>query len=353
MPEPVPTDCLLGLSTRELEAFATRLGLPAFRGRQLAQWLYLQRARSFDDMTSLPQTLRGALSGSCVIGRSTLVTTAESTDGTRKLLLREADGARVETVVLPYEDRLSTCVSSQTGCAVACTFCATGQLGAGRNLTVGELTDQLLCATDVAGERVSHVVFMGMGEPLLNLDNVVAAIRLWRDELTLSPRHVTVSTVGLPDKIGQLARAELPVTLALSLHAANDAVRRQLIPTTAQRYSVAQLLSATRAYQAKTGRRVTYEMVLLGGLNDRPEDAELAAKRLRRGEHVNLIPFNPTRGAPFLPPSRESIAAFRTTLEEAGLVVTQRQTRGADIAGACGQLRAETKVTIGEAPAGS
>ncbi len=338
---------LLGQRREALEALCTALGEPAYRGRQLAEWLHHHGARSTDEMSSLPLALRRRLADQHPVGRGRVAAEQVSRDGTRKLLLTLTDGAAVETVVLPYADRLSACLSSQTGCAVGCTFCATGTLGAGRNLTVAELCDQLLTAGQAAGARISHVVFMGMGEPLLNTDTVIEAVALWRDEMELSPRHVTVSTVGLPPGIARLASAGLPVTLAVSLHAADDALRRELVPTAAKRWSVAEILAAARDYAARTGRRVTYEMALMSGVNDRPTDAQAAAAVLRRGEHVNLIPFNPVPGLPFERPSAERLAGFRATLESAGLVVTQRQTRGDDIAGACGQLRAAQPVSTG------
>lgn len=333
---------LLGKTRAELEALLVAVGQPRFRGGQLARWLYEEGVHDFEAMTDLPAALRQRLAREQTLGRAEIATRQVSADRTVKLLLALSDGARVETVALPYSDRVSVCVSSQTGCAVGCTFCATGTLGAGRNLTVGELTDQLLSAGEALHSRVSHAVFMGMGEPLLNLENVVGAVTLWRDELALSPRRVTISTVGIVPQMDKLAEIDLPVTLAVSLHAADDALRQQLIPTVANRWSVAEVMSAARRYAHKTGRRVTYELALLAGVNDRRQDAELLIKRLKRGEHINLIPYNPIGPAPFAKPTAEAVAAFRKTLEHAGVNVTQRTTRGADIAGACGQLRAQS-----------
>ncbi|MBI2298781.1 MAG: 23S rRNA (adenine(2503)-C(2))-methyltransferase RlmN [Armatimonadetes bacterium] len=329
---------LLGLDRSELARICGELGEPPYRAGQLAAWLYRRGARDVAGMTDLPAAFRERLAAAWQVGRSRVAADQRAADGTRKLLLELADRARVETVLLPYDERVSLCISSQTGCAVGCTFCATGSLGAGRNLSAGELTDQLLTAPEVAGERVSNVVFMGMGEPLLNLEAVIAAIRLWRDEVAFSPRHVTISTVGIPARIGELAAAELPVTLAVSLHAGDDELRASLVPTT--RWSVAQVVAAARGYQQRTGRRVTYEVVLLRGVNDEPSHAFALAHRLKRGEHVNLIPYNPVPRAPYERPEPARVAAFRRVLEARGLTVTQRQTRGDDIAGACGQLRA-------------
>jgi 23S rRNA (adenine2503-C2)-methyltransferase len=331
---------LLGLNRNDLSALAVELGQSAYRGRQLAHWLYTAGVRDFSDMTDLPAAWRADLAAHCSVGRGEETARHVAADGTTKLLLALADGARVETVALPSPARLSVCVSSQTGCAIGCTFCATGYLGAGRNLSAGEITDQLLSAGQSVGRKPTHAVFMGMGEPMLNLDAVVDAIRLWRDELDLSPRRVTVSTVGLPPGISRLADADLPVTLAVSLHTGDDALREQLVPTAGKRWSVAQVLAAAREYATDTGRRVTYELALLRGVNDRIQDAELLTRRLKQGEHVNLIPYNAVGDAPFLRPAPESVAGFRRVLEAAGLTVTQRRTRGDQIAGACGQLRA-------------
>jgi 23S rRNA (adenine2503-C2)-methyltransferase len=342
----VPTDAepLVGRSRTELEALLAACGQPRYRGGQVADWLYRHGAHDCAAMTSLPAEVRATLAAEYGVGRSELVASRRARDGTTKLLLALADGARIETVALPSPDRLSVCVSTQTGCAVGCTFCATGALGAGRNLTVGELTDQVLTAGEQLGRRVSHAVFMGMGEPLLNLDAVLAAIRLWRDELDISPRRVTVSTVGIVPRIADLGMADLPVTLAVSLHAADDALRARLIPSVARRWSVSELFGASRHYAHETGRRVTYEVVLLAGVNDRAEDAVQLARWVMPGEHVNLIPYNPTGAGPFQRPGREAVTAFRRTLEAVGAAVTQRRTRGAEIAGACGQLRADAEV---------
>ncbi len=330
---------LLGRDTARLEALAVELGEPAYRGRQLARWLYQAGCRDLAAMSDLPARFRERLAA-LPLGRAEPAAVQASADGTRKLLLRLHDGQTIETVALPYPRRLSVCVSSQTGCAVGCTFCATGYLGAGRNLTAGEMVDQVMAAGEAVGRRATHVVFMGMGEPLLNLESVVAASGLLRHEVGLSQRHLTVSTVGLPEGIRKLAEHELQVTLAVSLHAADDALRGRLIPTVGRRYKVAEVLAAAREYAAGTGRRVTYEVVLLRGVNDRAEDARGLARRLRPGEHVNLIPYNPVGEAGFQRSEPATIRTFRAVLEAAGLTVTKRQTRGVDIAGACGQLRA-------------
>ncbi|MBI5831522.1 MAG: 23S rRNA (adenine(2503)-C(2))-methyltransferase RlmN [Armatimonadetes bacterium] len=332
---------LLGLTTDQLVALAADLGQPAFRGKQLAKWLYERGARDFEAMTDLPKGLRAELAERYRVGRAPITGRHVAKDGTQKLLLELADGQRIETVALPWPDRVSVCVSSQTGCAIGCRFCATGYLGNGRNLTAGEMVDQMLAAGEALGRPATHAVLMGMGEPMANLHEVIAAVHLWRDQLGLSPRRVTISTVGLIHGIAKLAESDLPVTLAISLHSADDELRQQLIPTAARTHPVATVLAAARSYAETTGRRVTYEVVLMAGVNDRLHDAEVLARRLKRGEHVNLIPYNAVGEADFRAPYRDDVARFKQILEAAGLQVTQRQARGDDIAGACGQLRAK------------
>jgi 23S rRNA (adenine2503-C2)-methyltransferase len=298
-------------------------------------------------MTNVPQALRQRLALDFTVGRSVLRATQQAPDGTVKLLLEEADGSRIECVLLRERGHFTTCLSTQAGCAVGCAFCATGRMGPGRNLTAGEIIDQVLTVRERLGPAESspsltHVVFMGMGEPLLNYGPVLTAVRLLHQEMGLSLRHITLSTVGIVPKIRQLAREKLPLTLAISLHSADDALRQQLIPTIARRWSLPELLQAAQEYAEATGRRVTFEYVLLEGVNDRPEQAVQLGQLLRGVHcHVNLIPFNPVPGVPFRRPDRKRVQVFRRRLQEQGLRVTQRFQRGADIAAACGQLRTE------------
>lgn len=342
---------LLGLDTTGLEALAREMGQPAYRGRQLADWLYRKRAVSLEKMGNLPRAFRDALAASAVVGAPEVLRVTEAPDRTTKFLLGMADGARVETVLLPYPDRCAVCVSTQVGCAAGCVFCATGAMGFARNLTAGEIAGQVLAGSTAletapwrdelnpAGRRVSHVVFMGMGEPLWNLANVVAAVRLLNDEVGIGMRNITISTVGIPDAMRKLGGYGLQLTLAVSLHAGTEATRRALVPT-ARRYAMDEVLGAARDYFALTGRRVTYEYVVLGGVNDTEAEARALAGRLR-GErsHVNLIPWNPALSKQsFAAPSTSDIARFRAILEDAGITVTQRFERGAGIAAACGQL---------------
>ncbi len=342
---------LVGLSTEELRALAQEQGVPAYRGSQWAQWIYRRGARSFEQMTALPEALRMRLSESFAVGRSRVVASRHSRDGTVKLLLEAVDGSRVETVGLPYEDRFSCCVSTQVGCPIGCVFCATGASGYTRNLTAGEMVDQVLSAQEALSAdapqgdkqgRIDHVPFMGMGEPLLNYEATLKAVHLLNDEVGIGMRHLTISTSGYMPGILRLMKEKLQVTLAVSLHAARDDLRRQLVPGMS-RWSVAQLVGVCRQYFEQTGRRVTFEYCLLAGVNDRDTEARELAQTLRGlGCHVNLIPYNQVPGLPYRAPSARRVQAFRETLEDAGIPVTQRFQRGADIEGACGQLKRQT-----------
>lgn len=331
---------LVGKSCAELEALLVELGQPRFRGRQVARWLYTRGARTFAEMTDQPAALRRRLEESCDVGRSEIVARQTARDGTTKLLLRFADGKEIETVVLPYSLRTSVCISSQVGCPVGCVFCATATMGFARNLSVGEMVDQVLTAREQSPTgKLTHVVVMGMGEPLLNYENLVRALRLMHDEVGLSYRHLTVSTSGHVPGIRKLAEEGLPVTLALSLHAPNDELRSKLIPLS-RKWGVESVMDAVRDYAARTGRRVTLEYLLLARVNDEEEHARQLAG-LCRGlvSHVNLIPWNPadtfTR---FEAPGQSRVRRFRELLEAQGITVTQRMERGQDIAAACGQL---------------
>ncbi len=341
------TDALIGLNTEELRSLAEGLGEPPYRGNQLAHWVYRRGAHAFEEMTDLPKALRGRLAEGCTIGRSRLVVEKRSGDGTLKLLLALSDDERVETVGLPYSDRVSCCVSTQVGCPVRCAFCATGMSGYARNLSAGEIVDQVLSAQEALGgqqaadsrPRVSHVVFMGMGEPLLNYDATLKAVRLLNEELGIGMRRITISTVGYVPGIRKLARERLQATLAISLHAPTDALRRQLIPTMT-RWAIADILAACREYVAQTRRRLTFEYCLLKDVNDGVAEGRLLAQLLRGLNcHVNLIPFNPVYGTGFEAPDDKRIRAFRETLERGGIAVTQRVQRGSDVDAACGQLR--------------
>jgi 23S rRNA (adenine2503-C2)-methyltransferase len=338
--------CLLGMSTEEIVRLLEEMGQKPYRGRQISAWIYKHRARSFGEMTDLPLSLREQLSAAFSIGRGEVLLERKSCDGTVKLLLGLRDGESVECVYLPYEGRDSVCVSTQVGCPVACAFCATGLMGFRRNLTAGEIVEQVLVAQDIAvreqGEnaRISNVVFMGMGEPLLNLEATVKAMKLINSELGISMRSLTVSTVGVIPAIRRLAEYRLPFTLAVSLHAPEQKLREQIVPL-ARRYPLDELLQACHEYAEITGRRVTYEYVMLAGVNDSLKHARRLGMLLK-GElaHVNLIPYNPCpeiEGFEASPP--EQIQRFQEELERCGVRATARVPRGRDIEAACGQLK--------------
>ncbi|RYE69924.1 MAG: 23S rRNA (adenine(2503)-C(2))-methyltransferase RlmN [Oxalobacteraceae bacterium] len=333
---------LIGLKTSDLEAHLKENGEAAFRGRQIADWIYKKGAADFSEMKNLSAALREKLGSNDSLDFPRVSKRTVASDGTTKLLLEMQDGERIETVRLPYPERLSVCVSSQAGCAMACQFCATGLGGFRRNLSTAEIIAQILLVKREGAERETptHVVFMGMGEPLLNTDNVFRTVELMHDEMGIPMRHITVSTVGILNGIEKLAQKKWQLTLAVSLHAAEDELRHELIPTSGKT-SVSDLVAASKNYVGQTGRRVTFEYVVLGGVNDSPKMARELA-RLCKGWpcHVNLIPWNDVPGAQFAGVKPDALREFRGILERAGISVTQRVQRGADVAAACGQLRA-------------
>ncbi|MDA8296738.1 MAG: 23S rRNA (adenine(2503)-C(2))-methyltransferase RlmN [Actinomycetota bacterium] len=315
---------------------------PAYRVRQLWDGLYRQLAAP-EELTVLPAALRAELAARPELAPAlALVTEQLADDGaTAKWLFRLADGEQIETVLMYSERRCSVCVSSQAGCAMACSFCATGQGGYRRQLRSGEILEQVVRAARAAkdaGRRLDHVVFMGMGEPLANFAAVWRAIEGIVSDLDLAARHVTVSTVGVIPGIERLAAAPLQVNLAVSLHAANDALRNELVPLN-RRYPLGALMAACRDYVEATHRRVSFEWALIAGVNDTPRDAEeLAGLCHQISAHVNLIPLNPTPGYPVLGSPPAAVRAFRDTLSSLGVNATVRKTRGREIAAACGQL---------------
>lgn len=333
---------LLGMTTAELGALAAEAGQPAYRGRQLAAALYRRHIDSLDGAPEIPGAFRRWLQERFELGLPRALKRDASPDGTVKYLLELGDSQTVECVLLPYPDRVSVCLSSQVGCPAGCRFCATGLGGMARSMAAGEIVGQLLRMQRESTRRITHAVYMGMGEPLWNYESVVRSIRLLRDEVGLSPRSITVSTVGVVPGIYALAEEELPITLALSLHAPDDELRASLIPT-ARKWKLDQILSACAAYAARTRRNLTFEYLLLGGVNDSPEQAAGLASLLNRWKlpgNVNLIPFNAVETEEgFRRPSRDRIRAFRAELERAGRVTTQRITRGHAVSAACGQLK--------------
>ena len=335
---------LVGLLPAELEALAVELGHSRFRGRQLAVWMYRKGVVDLAAMTDLPKEFRSALGERTSLATPCLERVTPSQDGSRKLVLRLPDDALVSAVLMPDDDRLTLCLSTQVGCGFGCAFCLTGTMGVERNLSPAEIVGQLLVANALApaGQRVTHMVFMGMGEPLANLAAVVTAIRIFTDPrlgFGYSPRRITVSTVGLVAGIDKLGAEKLGVNLAVSLHAASDDVRSRLMPVN-RSWSLAALMAAVRRYPLAARQQIFFEYVLLDGINDSPEEASRLV-RLLRGvpAKVNLIPFNDWEGSGFRRPPLPRILAFQRALLKAGVTTTVRWSKGEDIGAACGQLR--------------
>jgi len=340
-----PTNQLYNLDFPALQSLLTDWGQPVYRARQLWEWLYVHLADSFDQMTNLPQSLRERLAAETTIGVPKVIDTAQSTDGeTRKDLLRLADGETVETVLMRYERRRTACISTQVGCSIGCAFCATGQAGFRRDLSTSEIVAQALHFARILRaeeERLTNVVLMGMGEPLLNYDASLSAIRRLIDPqgFRLGQRHITLSTAGLVPGIKRLAGEGLQITLAVSLHAATDQLRDQLIPIN-RRYGLDALFETCFHYVERTGLRISFEWALINGVNDTPAQAQALAARLTGLlAHVNLIPLNPTQSYKGQPPSQAALAAFTATLERHRVPHTLRVRLGIDIQAGCGQLR--------------
>jgi 23S rRNA (adenine2503-C2)-methyltransferase len=328
----------------QLEDLAAALGVSRYRGRQLATWIYRKGVIDLDAMSDLPKDFRVALAGRARVELPELERATPSQDSSRKLVFRLDDGARVSAVVMPDDGRITLCLSTQVGCGYACAFCLTGTMGLTRNLTAAEIVGQLLAANVLLaeGERVTHVVFMGMGEPLANYAALVQSLRVLTDAklgLGYSPRRLTVSTVGLVSGIEKLAREDLKVNLAISLHAASDEVRSRLMPVN-RAWNLEALMRAVRAYPLAPRQHVFFEYVMLDGVNDAPEEAQRLV-RLLRGVRakVNLIPFNDWEGSTFRRPPLARILAFQSILLEAGVTTTVRWSKGEDIGAACGQLK--------------
>ena len=315
-------------------------GEPPYRVRQVWDGLH-RRASRPEEMTELPRLLRERLEDALPGALGEVACRSADDGGTMKWLFELADGRRIETVLMAYPDRVTVCVSTQAGCAMGCAFCATGQGGFERQLSTGEIVEQVVAGMRAARpRRVSNVVFMGMGEPLANYERTWAAIERIHGDLGISARRLTLSTVGLVPGIRRLARATLPVNLAVSLHAANDELRDRLVPMN-RRYPLALLAEACAEYAASTGRRPSFEWALIDGTNDRPSDmAELAELARPLGAHVNLIPLNPTPGYALRGSSARTVAEVRDTLVRLGVNATVRATRGVEIEAACGQLAA-------------
>ena len=311
----------------------------SLRSKQIALHIYQRAVDSFDQMADLPKAMRDELTERFAVQPLFTASHRTSADGVDKLLVHNGDDQVYECVLLPYEKRVSCCISSQVGCPMGCKFCATGRGGFDRNLTAGEIVGQYLLLQRLTEKRISHVVFMGMGEPLLNLKNVVKALKLLHDEVGLSYRHLTVSTVGLVPQIYELAEEKLPIHLALSLHSPLDEVRNRLMPVN-HKWPVKEVVQAMKDYMRATGRKITIEYLLINELTDTPEQAIELARIIKGTPNVvNLIPFNwVDTGEGFSRPSNERVRTFRGILESKGVNVTQRVERGHEIAAACGQL---------------
>lgn len=343
---------LLDLSEDELRAWLAERGEKPLRARQLRRWLLEAGAECFDAMTDLPKALRHQLAEACVPLSSRIAKHLRASDDTHKLLVELRDHKLVECVLIQDQGRRTACISTQVGCGMGCVFCASGLNGVERNLSAGEIVEQLVRlrnlphkpaaqARDEPAKRLSHIVVMGMGEPLANLDNLLEALDVAtsKDGLGIGARHITISTVGLPAKIRRLADLGKQYHLAVSLHAPNDELRTRIVPTN-DKTGLTEILAAADYFFAKTGRQVTFEYVLLAGINDDASDARELARLLKgRRAHVNLIPFNDVDGLPYRRPSAESLQSFVNCLHQGGISVKVRKRKGSQIDAACGQLR--------------
>jgi 23S rRNA (adenine2503-C2)-methyltransferase len=337
---PMSAQNLVGMVPSEMEDLAAELGASRYRGRQLATWIYRKGVVDLDSMTDLSKEFRATLAGRVVSRLPEVERETPSQDGSRKLVFRLDDGARVSSVLMPDDGRVTLCLSTQVGCGYACAFCLTGTMGLTRNLSAAEMVGQVLRAN--ATEHATHLVFMGMGEPLANYAEVLRTLKILTDAklgFGYSPRRITVSTVGLVTGIEKLGRENLKVNLAISLHAASDEIRSRLMPVN-RAWDLQALMGAVRRYPLAPRQRVFFEYVLLDGVNDAPEEAHRLARLLRNiRAKVNLIPFNDWPGSDFRRPPLARILAFQSILLEAGITTTVRWSRGEDIGAACGQLK--------------
>lgn len=332
---------LAGLTLKEIEEITDALKASKFRARQIHNWIYLKSVSSIDEMTDLSVKFREELKQVAEVSKIKIHTKQTSVDGTIKYLLEFKDGEKAETVLMRFDNRanLTACVSSQVGCAVNCSFCATGKRGFIRNLTYKEIIEQVLTIQRDTGLKVTNVVFMGQGEPLLNLENVLKAMEIFNENFQIGVRRLTVSTSGIIPKIYELADIQMQSTLAISLHAPNHDIRSKLMKIE-DKYPMPQLHKALKTYIEKTGRRITVEYLLIKDLNDTIESAKELVEYLKDLKcNINLIPYNPTAKNDYQRPSNNSIMRFKALLEHSGKKVTVRLERGADIDAACGQLK--------------
>ncbi len=352
----VAKKAVLDVSQDEWLAWLQAHGQPSMRLRQIRRWVLQGRAESFDAMTDLPRDLRAALFTDFVPLGTQIAHHVAADDGTHKLVLRLHDNQTIECVLLQEQDRRTACISTQVGCGMGCVFCASGLNGMVRNLNAGEILEELVRLRNLlpASERLTHIVVMGMGEPLANLDNLIAALDVAgaKDGLDIGARHVTISTVGLPAKIRRLADRGKQYHLAVSLHAPNDVLRTRIVPTNVKT-GLSPILEAADYFFEKTGRQLTFEYVLLHEINDQPVQArELAALLRGRHAHVNLIPFNDVEGLPYRRPTDEALQRFMQILRGAGVSVKVRKRKGSAIDAACGQLRRRVEAEAAVTPSG-
>lgn len=336
---------LAGLKLNELENLMTEFGATKFRAKQIHNWIYAKSVSTIDEMTNLSKDFREELKTKAVVTETKIKVKQVSSDGTIKYLIEYPDGECVETVLMRFDNRanLTACVSSQVGCAVNCSFCATGKRGFIRNLTFTEIIEQVLTIQRDTGLKVTNVVFMGQGEPLLNLQNVLKALAIFNDDFQIGARRITISTSGIIPKINELAQSELQSTLAISLHAPNHKLRSELMPIE-NKYQIEELKNALLNYVEKTGRRITVEYILIHGFNDTTECAKELAILLRDLKcNINLIPYNAVNDTKYKKSSNNDIMKFKYLLEHSGKKVTVRLERGADIDAACGQLRGKVE----------
>ncbi|HIR31878.1 MAG TPA: 23S rRNA (adenine(2503)-C(2))-methyltransferase RlmN [Candidatus Faecousia faecavium] len=332
---------LKSLTQPELAAILKELGQPAFRAKQVYTWLH-KGVRSYEEMTNLPKSLRDRLAESYPIHAPQVLRKQESQrDGTIKYLWQLSDGNCVETVLMRYHYGNTVCISTEVGCRMGCAFCASTLGGLVRRLEPFEMLDQVLFTQVDSGLPISHIVLMGIGEPLDNFDNVMRFLELVNspDGMNISMRHISLSTCGLVPKIDELAKRKLQLTLSVSLHAPNNEIRNQIMPVN-KAYPTQELLDACRRYYQSTNRRISFEYAMIGGVNDKPEHAQELLRRLKGlPAHFNLIPLNHVEESPLKPSTRAAVAAFQKTLEDGGVTATVRRTLGGDIDASCGQLR--------------
>lgn len=332
---------LKALSKEELETFIKESGLPSFRARQILHWIYEKFATSIDDITELSKDLRRALSEKAYISNLNILDKRVSKDCTEKFLFALQDGESIESVLIPDENRLTLCISSQVGCAMNCRFCMTGRLGLKRNLSAHEIVDQIISVSRLIRPRViTNIVLMGMGEPLNNFKNVVEALWRMKNLMNISPKRITLSTSGIVPRIIELPKVAPPVNLAISLNATTDAVRDYLMPIN-KTYPLSQLLDACKKYPLQRGRRITFEYVMIKGINDSMDDAKRLVKLLKGiPSKINLIPFNPVEGIDFERPDEDTVIKFQNILLQNNMTAIIRKSKGIDIGAACGQLKA-------------